>query len=99
MKSNNLKQSPIVRKKIIFSGKVQGVAFRYETYTMADELNLTGWVRNKNNGHVELEIQGREKEISLLVSHLKSLKRAHVTNVEIDEISVINGELDFEIKS
>lgn len=97
MKPKNFQQSSVVRKRIIFSGRVQGVAFRYETYMVAEELNLVGWVRNKSNGDVELEVQGEEREISQLVAHMKALKRARVSGVRIDEIPLANGETSFEI--
>lgn len=94
-KTLNFKPSSVVRKRIIFSGKVQRVGFRYEMYTLAEQLNLTGWVRNRDYNKVELEIQGEEDKIFFLISHMKSLKRATVTHVEIDEISIINDETDF----
>lgn len=98
IKTPNSELSPVVRKKIVFSGKVQRVGFRYEMYTLAEELNLTGWVRNWGHNKVELEVQGEGDKISFLVSHMKSLKRATVTHIEIDEIPIVNGEIDFMVK-
>lgn len=96
--TSNLESSSIVRKKIVFSGKVQGVGFRYEIYKLAEEMNLTGWARNKNHDRVVLETQGEESDISFLISHMKSLKRAVVTHVEIYEVPLINGEREFIVK-
>ncbi len=98
MMLDNFGSPSVVRKKIMFSGKVQRVGFRYETYILAGELNLTGWVRNKDNGKVELEVQGERDNISFLVSHMKSLKRARVAHVRIDEIPLVDGEMDFAVK-
>lgn len=97
-KTSNLKSSPIVRKRIVFSGKVQRVGFRYEICTLAEQLNLTGWVENRGHNKVELEVQGWEDKILFLISHMRSLKRAVVTHVEIDEIPLVNDEKGFIVK-
>ena len=47
----------IVRKHIIFHGSVQGVGFRYYSEHKANQLRLTGWVKNLYNGDVEMEVQ------------------------------------------
>ncbi|MDI9476284.1 MAG: acylphosphatase [Natronincolaceae bacterium] len=97
-KTPNFKSSFVVRRRIVFSGKVQRVGFRYEIYILAERLNLTGWVRNKNYNEVELEIQGEEDKIFFLVSHMKALKRATITHVKIDEIPTVNDEMDFIVR-
>ena len=48
-----------VRKHIYFSGRVQGVGFRYRSYYIAQSLGLTGWVTNLWDGRVEMEVQGQ----------------------------------------
>ena len=49
-----------VRKHFYFSGRVQGVGFRYQATRLARGLGLTGWVMNLWDGRVELEAQGEE---------------------------------------
>ena len=49
----------IVRKHIIFRGRVQGVGFRYHSTYKAENLGLTGWVRNCYDGSVEMELQAQ----------------------------------------
>ncbi|MBC8376033.1 MAG: acylphosphatase [FCB group bacterium] len=53
------------------SGKVQGVGFRYFVSTMAQQLGLTGWVKNHSDGSV---VGLAEGEHGLIVSFLKELK-------------------------
>ncbi|MCD8169752.1 MAG: acylphosphatase, partial [Clostridiales bacterium] len=60
----------VVRKHIIFSGRVQGVGFRYTACYLASSLGLTGWVNNLWDGDVEMEVQGDEASISRLVERL-----------------------------
>lgn len=49
-------------KRLIVSGSVQGVGFRYFCQATAIELNLKGWVRNLNDGTVELHVEGTETD-------------------------------------
>ena len=53
-----MKEKEPVRKHILVSGRVQGVGFRYRTYYLAQNLGLTGWVHNLEDGRVEMELQG-----------------------------------------
>lgn len=48
-----------IRKHIIFYGRVQGVGFRYYAVQKANQLGLTGWVKNLYDGSVEREVEGR----------------------------------------
>ncbi len=49
-------------------GKVQGVGFRATMYREAIRLNVTGWVRNRNDGTVEAVIQGPEKSVAAMLA-------------------------------
>ena len=43
---------------ILVTGKVQGVFFRQATKVVAIKNNVTGWVKNLENGQVEILIEG-----------------------------------------
>lgn len=53
------------------SGKVQGVSFRESAKQMADDLGLTGFVRNEPNGSVYIEAEGEEASIEKFVAWCK----------------------------
>ena len=89
--------SIIVRKKAIFSGRVQKVGFRLEIYCIARRMKLTGWVRNLNDGSVEAELQGEESQINFLVNCMRSLKRASVKEMTITDLPITEGEGNFTI--
>ena len=59
-----------VRWRVLFSGKVQHVGFRYTAYYLARELYLTGWVDNLPDGRVAMEAQGGKylKDCALYVT-------------------------------
>ena len=52
---------PTVRIRI--EGLVQGVFFRAKTKEKSDELKLTGWVRNNDDGAVEIHAEGPEEKL------------------------------------
>ena len=80
-----------VRYRIVFSGLVQGVGFRYETWTIAQKLLLAGFVENLPNGDVYAEIEGPENKIMYLVECLKSIPRIQIDKVQMEEIKIQNG--------
>ena len=55
---------------LVFHGNVQGVGFRATARRKAQELGLTGIVRNLADGSVELIAQGKEEELKSLVQFL-----------------------------
>lgn len=92
---SQFKKSDVVRKYIIFTGRVQKVGFRFEMYLVATKLNLTGWVKNRNDGKVEAEIQGESDKIEFLKSYMCSLKRIKVTNIKEVDILIKNDDKEF----
>jgi acylphosphatase len=55
---------------VIVHGRVQGVGFRWFTSRRARELGLAGWVRNLENGSVEVYAEGGERALSALAEAL-----------------------------
>ena len=53
------------------NGRVQGVGFRYYTESHALDLNLHGWVRNVDDGSVELVAEGPASALDNLVERLR----------------------------
>lgn len=56
-----------IRQRLVVSGKVQRVGFRDFVVRAAQRLHLTGWVRNMNDGTVEIIVEGEEDAITTLV--------------------------------
>jgi acylphosphatase len=87
------------RVHLLISGYVQGVFFRETTKRRADDLNVTGWVRNRADGRVEAVFEGEEDDVKKLVQWCRhGPPRATVTNIEVDWEEYA-GEFDsFEIR-
>jgi acylphosphatase len=81
-------------RHIIISGKVQGVFFRKYAKQKADELKLTGWVKNTEEGNVELFAQGNENKIEALIQwcHQGSPK------AEVESVEVKQANADADLK-
>lgn len=75
----------IVQLHAIVDGRVQGVGFRFFVKAVAEELNLTGWVRNKWDGRVEVLAEGDRADLeSLLDSIRRGPPSAYVSEVRVE---------------
>jgi acylphosphatase len=73
-----------IRALVLVSGKVQGVFFRSSTQDKAEELGLSGWVRNLPDGRVEAVFEGEKEDVDKMVEWCrKGPEYAKVTGVEI----------------
>lgn len=59
------------RVEVRVSGRVQGVSFRYYTRLRAQELGLSGWVRNESNGDVLAVAEGDEDSLAEFLDFVK----------------------------
>ena len=93
----------MIRKRIVFGGRVQGVGFRYLTRRAAGVIGVTGWVRNELDGTVTLEIQGTEEQVDgtlLAIKHMIIGRGRYVRIESIDEkeVPVVADEHDFRTR-
>lgn len=65
-----------------YEGRVQGVGFRYTVVSLAQGLNLTGWVKNELDGSVSLVAEGRENQLMEL---LQAVRRSNIGKYITDE--------------
>ncbi len=88
----------MVRKHFYFSGRVQGVGFRYQAAYYARRLGLTGWVRNLSDGRVEMEVQGKETLISQLILELKGTSYIRIEDVKCTDLPLQEKEQKFSTR-
>ena len=89
----------MIRYRLLVSGRVQRVGFRFFSQYIAAKLNITGFAKNLSNGMVELEIQGEEENLDKMVQLVKRGNEIiRVDSIDIKKIAVIDGETKFKIR-
>ena len=78
----------MIRKHITFYGRVQGVGFRYRARHAAELYGCTGWVRNKWDGSVTMEIQGMEEAIDKVIRAIEVGRYVRIENMDSRTIPV-----------
>jgi acylphosphatase len=68
-----------------FSGRVQGVGFRYQTSQVAKEYDVSGFVRNLPDGRVQLEAEGTVGEVRDFVAAVHERMTGYVRKLEQTE--------------
>ncbi|MFX1296264.1 MAG: acylphosphatase [Promethearchaeota archaeon] len=87
------------RIHVFVAGRVQGVAFRWITEDVAHQLGVIGWVRNLQDGRVEVLAEGEEKTLKEFIEFLKRGPRhAKVKNIDIDWLDPTGEFKTFDIR-
>lgn len=77
-------QAELARARAVVTGIVQGVCFRAETRYEAERLGVTGWVRNRADGSVELVAEGPRASVEELLAWCRrGPEYARVEDVEV----------------
>lgn len=87
-----------IAKRLIVSGRVQCVGFRYFSQETAQRFGIKGWVRNLSDGTVELHVEGTNEIIESFQNALKDGNR-FVGVERIEETEANNQEFrSFDIR-
>jgi len=75
--------------RLTIYGKVQGVGFRFYTKKKANELNISGWVKNQADGTVYVEAEGEQQNLETFADWCQlGPEWAHVRKVDRQDIPV-----------
>jgi acylphosphatase len=86
------------RVRAIVTGRVQGVSYRATTVDEARRLGVTGWVRNRTDGSVELEAEGPPELIGKLLTWCEQgPAMARVSHVAVEELTPTGVGSGFKI--
>ena len=84
---------------MVVRGVVQGVGFRYFTLHLARGLGLAGYVKNRMDGGVEIEVEGEKGSVRAFMDDLSVGPRAaHVTGMEIENREPTGEYETFEVR-
>ncbi|MGE5276337.1 MAG: acylphosphatase [Acidobacteriota bacterium] len=88
----------MIARRVTVVGRVQGVGFRFFAERAANELGVTGWVRNLPDGKVESLAEGEEEAVARYLERLREGPRlGRVTELLVEEV-VVGGFDSFEIR-
>jgi acylphosphatase len=72
----------IHHETVFFSGRVQGVGFRYAALQVAKEFEVSGFVSNLPDGRVQLEAEGTPGEVAAYITAVEERMHGHVRKIE-----------------
>ena len=91
-------ESPGLAKRWLIRGRVQGVGFRYFAQRAASELGLTGYVRNLEDGSVEVYAAGPAGELSRFGALLERGPRSALVHEVVEQAAEPGGYRHFVIE-
>lgn len=86
------------RLHAFYSGRVQGVGFRFTAIDAAAELGLKGWVRNLRDGRVEAICEGNEEQLQGFLSKIKDAMGSYIFKEELNWEEATGEFKKFDIK-
>ena len=78
---------PIVCRRIIFHGRVQGVGFRFTTASVARRFGVKGYVRNCPDGTVELVCEGSRQTVENFSKAIAAEFEGNIDRQEVEELA------------
>lgn len=75
-----------IRRRVVVSGRVQGVAFRDATRERATAGGVDGWIRNRRDGTVEAVLEGPQDAVERVLGFCRTgTPASRVERVEVEE--------------
>jgi len=84
-------------KHIIFAGRVQGVGFRFTAHNIARRYDITGYVRNRPDGTVEMFAQGPTPEVDACLADIQDSFADYIRQTQIEPVPCNTRYTDFRI--
>ncbi len=81
------------RYEIVFSGRVQGVNFRWTTCRVAERFDVAGWVRNESDGTVRCVAEGDPAELDRFVRAVEEAMAGFVRETTVAQAAA-SGDLE-----
>lgn len=87
-----------VSRHVLFTGRVQGVSFRYTTTRVAERFSVTGFVRNLPDGRVEMVCEGGPEETSAFIEAVREAMRDYIRDTRITDGTSTGEYQEFSIR-
>jgi acylphosphatase len=86
------------RREVHYSGRVQGVGFRYTTREIAGRFNISGYVENRSDGRVHLVVEGEPAETERFLAAIDQRLARYIAYTEMKNRPVTGEFADFAIR-
>ena len=86
------------QREIYYSGRVQGIGFRYTARAIAARHRVTGFVRNMPDGRVHLVVEGASDEVRTFIDSLQADMGACIHDTQISIRPATGRFPEFEIR-
>ncbi|HTZ11211.1 MAG TPA: acylphosphatase [Candidatus Margulisiibacteriota bacterium] len=83
---------------LYYSGRVQGVGFRFTAQEIASKLSVYGWVRNLSDGRVEIVAEAEEAVLKEFLGEIQRVFPRYVSGTEVDWEAPAEGFSDFRVR-
>ncbi len=70
------------RREVYYSGRVQGVGFRYTARSIAQDFVVTGFVKNLYDGRVQIVVEGAPDQLQAMLDDIRATMGRYITRVE-----------------
>lgn len=80
-------------RRLVVTGRVQGVAYRANMRREAQRLGVTGWVRNRSDGSVEAMVAGSAEQVAAIINWARRGPPA----AQVEHVAVELGVGEFEV--
>lgn len=87
-----------IRRLIRFSGRVQGVGFRYTTCQLARRYDVAGHVMNLPDGRVECVVEAEPDEMDRFLASLRSEFAGHISREEMQDLPSSGQSGEFVVR-
>jgi acylphosphatase len=87
-----------LQREVYYSGRVQGVGFRYAVRSLAGRFQVTGFVRNLPDGRVHLVVEGEQTEIEGLLNEISAEMNHTIGDIKELERPATGRFQSFEIR-
>jgi acylphosphatase len=76
----------VVCKRVIYSGQVQGVGFRYTAQHLSSGLRVSGYVKNLPSRKVELIVEGEADQVEAFLERVAQRMAGHIHHADITSV-------------